>query len=139
MFWLSYECFSTLCNAFLLKSAISSQQRSSCENTMGRVATNLLQAKNIWWKECKYVLNLSPLLKIFGMGSPCKSNKSLMQSYRGVCSSYQPPTNHCPWLQLNLREVNSKHVTWFESYQSLYLVISNILRLNILWSEYSTL
>ena len=28
MFWLSYECFSLLCNAFLLKSAISSH--SSC-------------------------------------------------------------------------------------------------------------
>ena len=29
MFWLSYECFSILCNAFLLKSAISSH--NSCE------------------------------------------------------------------------------------------------------------
>ena len=28
MFWLSYECFSILCNAFLLKSAISSH--NSC-------------------------------------------------------------------------------------------------------------
>ena len=29
MFWLSYECFSILCNAFLLKSAISSH--NSCD------------------------------------------------------------------------------------------------------------
>ena len=28
MFWLSYECFSILCNAFLLKSAISSHNNS---------------------------------------------------------------------------------------------------------------
>ena len=32
MFWLSYECFSILCNAFLLKSAISSH--SSCEEVL---------------------------------------------------------------------------------------------------------
>ena len=31
MFWLSYECFSILRNAFLLKSAISSH--NSCEQT----------------------------------------------------------------------------------------------------------
>ena len=31
MFWLSYECFSKLCNVFLLKSAISSH--SSCADT----------------------------------------------------------------------------------------------------------
>ena len=31
MFWLSYECFSILCNAFLLKSAISSN--NSCDTT----------------------------------------------------------------------------------------------------------
>ena len=31
MFWLSYECFSILCNAFLLKSAISSH--NSCTGT----------------------------------------------------------------------------------------------------------
>ena len=31
MFWLSYECFSILCNAFLLKRAISSH--NSCENS----------------------------------------------------------------------------------------------------------
>ena len=28
MFWLSYECFSILCNAFLLKRAISSHNSS---------------------------------------------------------------------------------------------------------------
>ena len=31
MFWLSYECFSMLCNAFLLKSAISSHNSSISE------------------------------------------------------------------------------------------------------------
>ena len=30
MFWLSYECFSILCNAFLLKSAIS-KPYNSCD------------------------------------------------------------------------------------------------------------
>ena len=32
MFWLSYECFSILCNAFLLKSAIST--RNSCDTSI---------------------------------------------------------------------------------------------------------
>ena len=33
MFWQSYECFSILCNAFLLKSAIYSH--NSCEELVG--------------------------------------------------------------------------------------------------------
>ena len=35
MFWLSYECFSILCDAFLLKSAISSH--NSCEKLVLKV------------------------------------------------------------------------------------------------------
>ena len=34
MFWLSYECFAVLCNAFLLKSVISSCNSSGEEATI---------------------------------------------------------------------------------------------------------
>ena len=40
MFWLSYECFSILCNAFLLKSAISSH------NSCGKAPDSFAWAKS---------------------------------------------------------------------------------------------
>ena len=36
MFWLSYKCFSILCNAFLLKSAISSHNSCECNKSTKR-------------------------------------------------------------------------------------------------------
>ena len=44
MFWLSYECFSVLCNAFLLKSAISSC--NSCAEEATIFIFSLLKAGN---------------------------------------------------------------------------------------------
>ena len=39
MFWLSYECFSILCNAFLLKSAISSHNSCAVFKNVGERST----------------------------------------------------------------------------------------------------
>ena len=63
MFWLSYECFSILCDAFLLKSVISSHKSCdhSAEFSLGLYITNtnnkriLKNAKNkkIKNKKCR--------------------------------------------------------------------------------------
>ena len=45
MFWLSYECFSILCNVFLLKSAISSH--NSCSDCTTSLMTHLTI---LYWK-----------------------------------------------------------------------------------------
>ena len=52
MFWLSYECFSILSNAFLIKSAIS---HNSCDETSGLVCAkqNFKQNEGLFEKiEC---------------------------------------------------------------------------------------
>ena len=49
MFWLSYECFSILCNAFLLKSAISSHSSCAiiCTQIVFKIFFTLTQAPAI--------------------------------------------------------------------------------------------
>ena len=63
MFWLSYECFSILCNAFLLKSAISSH--NSCGLGSGFI---------IYEKKLFFVLGVAHEDPIFAQVGPKNSN-----------------------------------------------------------------
>ena len=82
MFWLSYECFSIVCNAFLLKSAISSH--NSCAGYIFKSSTSVSnwQACFFKWKaKCPgfHFLNLSTT--ILSLIQP-KISKNAQNFYR---------------------------------------------------------
>ena len=56
MFWLSYECFSVLCNAFLLKSVISSH------NSCGQESPSVVKFMviNLTWKKTLKIVECCP-------------------------------------------------------------------------------
>ena len=105
MFWVSYECFSILCNVFLLKSAISSH--NSCSDCTTSLMTHLTIS---YWKG----FGQERILTIY-TPPPLLKGASTQTSFLPVVAF--PFLVHLAWV--------FKHTLNYNSYLQFYLDLDN--------------